>query len=82
MSSDLTLSAAAIEHAADGDSMLHEYGTSDHPQPAAWTKLTRLDTRVGLDVRPYLDPIPAEKFDLWEAVAFQAFRRRTIGGAA
>lgn len=63
------LAEGAIRDAVDGDNMLHDDWIDDRHRSRAWTKLTRLDTRVGPDTRPVLDPIPAEKFDLWEAVS-------------
>lgn len=62
------LTEGAIRNACDGDNMLREYATVGQSRSRAWTMLTRLDTRVALDKPVTLDPIPAEKFDLWEAV--------------
>lgn len=61
----------AIRTACDGDNMLHDQQSHPANRSRAWTKLTRIDARVGPGVndRPILDPIPAERFDVWEAVA-------------
>lgn len=62
------LTDGAIRNACNGDNMLREYQTRPGNRSRGWTKLTRIDARVQTDKRPVLDPLPAEKFDLWEAV--------------
>ena len=59
----------AIRTACDGDNMLHDRQSHPANRSRAWTTLTRTDARVAPDQRVTLDPIPAEKFDLWASAA-------------
>lgn len=65
------LTEHAIRTACDGDNMLHDRQSHPTNRSHTWTTLTRTDTRVGpgADARPALDPMPAERFSIWQAVA-------------
>ncbi len=52
---------------------------ADHVTKSNWQQMTRRDTAVGLGTVPTLHKW-TDRFDLWEAVQYQAFHRRHAKG--
>lgn len=61
---------------------IEEVCSADHVRRTPWLRMTRADCAVRAGTAAVDLHGRRGDFDLWESVQYQAFHRRTMGGAA